>query len=45
MSGERFLIDTNILVYAYDRTQYTKQGRSRQVLQWLHRKELGVLST
>ena len=45
MSRERFLIDTNILVYAYDRTQYTKQGRSRQVLQWLHRKELGVLST
>ncbi len=45
MSGERFLVDTNILVYAYDRTEYTKQGRSRQVLEWLCRKGLGVLST
>jgi predicted nucleic acid-binding protein len=45
MSGERFLVDTNILVYAYDRTEYTKQGRSRQILDWLYRKGLGVLST
>jgi len=45
MSGERFLVDTNVLVYAYDRTEYTKQGRSRQVLDWLYGKGLGVLST
>jgi predicted nucleic acid-binding protein len=45
MNGERFLVDTNILVYAYDRTEYTKQGRSRQVLDWLYRKGLGILST
>jgi predicted nucleic acid-binding protein len=45
MNGERFLVDTNILVYAYDRTEYTKQGRSRQVLDWLYRKGLGTLST
>lgn len=45
MSGERFLVDTNILVYAYDRTEYTKQGRSRQILDWLYRKGLGALST
>lgn len=45
MSGEQFLVDTNILVYAYDRTEHTKQGRSRQLLDWLYRKGLGVLST
>ena len=45
MSGERFLVDTNILVYAYDRTEYAKQGRSRQVLDWLYQSGLGVLST
>ena len=45
MSGERFLVDTNILVYAYDRTEYTKQGRARQVLDWLYRTGLGTLST
>jgi predicted nucleic acid-binding protein len=45
MSGERFLVDTNILVYAYDRSEYTKQGRAREVLNWLYRKGLGALST
>jgi predicted nucleic acid-binding protein len=45
MTGDRFLIDTNILVYAYDRSEPTKQIRSRQILNWLVASGSGALST
>lgn len=45
MIGDRFLIDTNILVYAYDRSEYAKQPRARALLAWLAGLGVGVLST
>lgn len=45
MTGDRYLVDTNILVYAYDRSEPTKQIRSRQVLNWLVTSGSGTLST
>jgi predicted nucleic acid-binding protein len=44
-SGERFLVDTNILVYAYDRSEHRKQGRALEVLDQLAQVDSGVLST
>ena len=44
MSGS-FLVDTNILVYAYDRSEAIKQKRARDVLDWLELRHAGVLST
>jgi len=45
MTGDRFLVDTKILVYAYDRAESTKQIRSRQILNWLVTSGSGALST
>lgn len=45
MNGDRLLVDTNILVYAYDRSEYAKQRRARALLAWLAEVGLGVLST
>jgi len=44
-SGDRFLVDTNVLVYAYDRSEHTKQRRALEVLDQLVRLNSGVLST
>jgi predicted nucleic acid-binding protein len=38
------LIDTNVLVYAYDRGEYAKQDRAIQVLEFLQRNGVGRLS-
>ena len=43
MSG--FLVDTNILVYAYDRSETTKKNTARDVLESLESNGAGVLST
>lgn len=45
MSGANFLVDTNVLVYAYDRAEPKKQIRAHGVLDWLVAAEAGVLST
>jgi predicted nucleic acid-binding protein len=39
------LVDTNVLVYAYDRSEPDKQRRALAVLDWLVGKGAGVLST
>lgn len=44
-SGDRFLVDTNVLVYAYDRSEHIKQRRALDVLDRLVRLNSGVLST
>jgi len=44
MSGD-FLVDTNILVHAYDRSEPTKQIQARNVLDGLATRSMGVLST
>lgn len=45
MNADRFLVDTNILVYAYDRSERVKQVRARQALNQLVDWGSGVLST
>jgi len=45
MNGEPLLLDTNILVYAYDRSEPVKQRRARVILDRLGREHAGVLST
>lgn len=42
---ERFLVDTNILVYAYDRSEPEKQSKSLDILDWLATRNKGALST
>jgi predicted nucleic acid-binding protein len=44
MTG-RILVDTNVLVYAYDRTEPEKQSQARVVLDRIARVELGAIST
>lgn len=44
MTG-RILVDTNVLVYAYDRTEPEKQSQARSVLDRIARVELGAIST
>ena len=44
MSGN-FLVDTNVLIYSYDRSDQVKQKRAREVLDWLVSTGGGVLST
>lgn len=39
------LVDTNVLVYAYDRAETAKQARAFEVLNELAEKAMGVLST
>lgn len=40
-----FLVDTNILVYAYDRAEMLKKVKARDVLDWLESHDAGALST
>jgi len=40
-----FLVDTNILVYAYDRSEMAKKAMAQKVLVWLESNNAGVLST
>lgn len=40
-----FLIDTNILVYAYDRTEPSKQGRAVALLRQMPYRGVGAIST
>jgi predicted nucleic acid-binding protein len=42
---DRVLVDTNVLVYAYDRSEPEKQGRALLVLDRLATSGLGVLSS
>src|SRR6266568_7707522 len=45
MGGDSFLVDTNVLVYAYDRAAPKKQVRAYEVLNRLVTDGVGVLST
>lgn len=42
---DRFLVDTNVLVYAYDRAYPLKQRKSLEVLDHLILNKMGCLST
>lgn len=44
MNGS-FLVDTNVLVYAYDRSEHAKQLKARDILDALELRSAGVLST
>ena len=44
MNGS-YLVDTNILVYAYDRSEGAKQERARNILDGLEFRERGAVST
>lgn len=44
MIGE-VLVDTNVLVYAYDRSEPVKQRRALELLDYLARSQRGLLST
>jgi len=44
MNGS-YLLDTNILVYAYDRAEQEKQKRARNLLDWLASRDCGTVST
>lgn len=39
------LINTNVLVYAYDRTEPVKQRQAREILNYLVRRSIGAIST
>ena len=43
--SDRILVDTNVLVYAYDRAEPDKQGQALKVLDRLALDGIGVLST
>jgi predicted nucleic acid-binding protein len=43
--GDNILVDTNVLVYAYDRSEPQKQAQAIRVLDYLSSRYLGVLST
>ncbi len=45
MNGGSFLVDSNLLVYAYDRSEHEKQGKARDILDRLESRKMGVLST
>ncbi len=45
MNGASFLVDTNILVYCYDRSEPSKQGQAREILAQLVARRAGVLTT
>lgn len=42
---ERYLVDTNLLVYAYDRTEPEKQLKAVEILDTLVKSRTGVLSS
>jgi len=44
MNGS-YLVDTNILVYAYDRAEQAKQKRAMNILDWLESRDCGTVST
>ena len=43
--SEKYFVDTNILIYAHDRSTGTKHERARQLVQSLWTSGQGVLST
>jgi len=43
--SDRIFVDTNVLVYAYDRSEPEKQRRALQVLDWLAVTGAGMIST
>ena len=43
--GERIIVDTNVLLYAYDRGQSVKQPRALEVLDHLALQRMGVLTS
>jgi predicted nucleic acid-binding protein len=43
--SEKYFVDTNILIYAHDRTAGAKHERARQLVERLWTSEQGVLST
>jgi predicted nucleic acid-binding protein len=43
--NDSYLVDTNVLVYAYDRAELVKQKRARSVLDWLQSRNRGTVST
>lgn len=43
--SEKYFVDTNILIYAHDRSQGTKHERARQLIERLWDSGEGVLST
>ena len=45
MNGVSSLVDTNLLVYPYDRSEPRKQLKARHVLDWLASSGAAVLST
>lgn len=45
MSGDKTFVDTNILVYAYDRSAGSKRQKAQRVLAGLWKSGLGVVST
>ena len=44
MTVTNLLVDTNVLVYAYDRSEPVKQKRALEILDALAKAEIGVLS-
>lgn len=45
MNGPRaFLVDTNVLVYAHDRSAGPKQRKAIDLLAWLYRRQAGAVS-
>lgn len=42
---DKFFVDTNILVYAYDRSERPKQGQAFEVLDRLANRGMGFIST
>ena len=40
-----YVVDANILIYAYDRSESEKQIRARNVLDWLQSQKVGYLTT
>ncbi len=43
--SDSYLVDTNVLVYAYDRAEPAKLDKAQQLLGWLEWNGVGVLST
>ena len=45
LTNVSYLVDTNLLVCAYDRSEHEKQKRARAILDWLESRGVGMLST
>jgi predicted nucleic acid-binding protein len=44
MSGDRFFVDTNVLLYEYDEGDLRKRDRAREWMNWLWQNASGVVS-